>query len=1063
MSTFDPETIGAGPPMAPAPESNTPQPSRPEPGDPLGDPAEGWREGGPALADWTLARLVNRSDAYGQYRPMDRRHGKNNAFIAKQELSPAVLRRHFEGRDPGDLVGLFSTTPAPEPGGVELSRWLAIDIDRHGDEGDPAANELYATLLAARARAFDPILLDSNGHGGYHLLVVFAEPRSTADVFAFGRWLIRDWRDHGLDREPETFPKQAALGTGKGFGNWLRLPGRHHTRDHWTRVFAADRESWLDGAEAVRHLLAHRGAATPFPAEAREPAFVTRPGAQGGRPGPKALPGPGRDGQAPSGLDHETELKLAREALGHYQNSDLGYDDWLAVGMSLARLGDDGLALWEEWSRSSGKYVEGVCRAKWASFKASGGRGLGSLFWDAEAAGWPGPKARLRELAGRAGAAGTGDAGARSGGGDGDDGPEGPGNSVEAAGGYETRGGRLGIWEPKGRSGILAWTPLANFDARIVGEASRTLGASQRKVFTVRASRPLPAGGSEAREVEVDAAAFDSIGWVTAQLGAAWSVASGYNRKDQFREGVQRLSALEGVAHDAIYAGTGWVVRDGRDYYLHAGGAIGAEGPAAGFRVDLERLPKYELPPPEADPARLRKAVRASLRLLNLGVGTRPNARGIAAALASLPWRAVLRPCTFAVSLVGGSGSRKTTTACLALQHFAPGHTYRDAPPAAWAATPAQLEFLQHTCKDSILIIDNFIADGPDQAREQAKAAVVLNNQGDGRGRARMRPDMTPMPELPPRGAILSTGEDGVLRKSAKGRSLIVKFTPEDASGQGGSIDLSTLTDLQRDADGGLYAAAMTSYIRHVARGRRAALARLDALVAEYAARAVAAGVRGHARTPGILAELAAGFRLFAEWAASDQVRAIPPESLDKWLDTCWSWLVTLADDQQEQQDEGDDARRFLDLITSALGCGRAHLVDEDGRAPAGKEAACGYRQYGARPDRPHWLVENNASARIGWLVEGRVYLDANEAARLTQAAAAQQHKPLSNPDTVVARLAERGWLTVERAAGKTRYKSRKTLEGVRRTNLLAFDAAVFWPAGEESEGPLPGLAREGD
>jgi hypothetical protein len=65
------------------------------------------------------------------------------------------------------------------------------------------------------------------------------------------------------------------------------------------------------------------------------------------------------------------------------------------------------------------------------------------------------------------------------------------------------------------------------------------------------------------------------------------------------------------------------------------------------------------------------------------------------------------------------------------------------------------------------------------QTQEQTKAATVLNNQGDGRGRSRMRPDMTPMPELPPRGGVLSTGEDCVQRRSAQGRSLIVKFTPE--------------------------------------------------------------------------------------------------------------------------------------------------------------------------------------------------------------------------------------------------------------------------------------------
>ena len=102
-------------------------------------------------------------------------------------------------------------------------------------------------------------------------------------------------------------------------------------------------------------------------------------------------------------------------------------------------------------------------------------------------------------------------------------------------------------------------------------------------------------------------------------------------------------------------------------------------------------------------------------------------------------------------------------------------------------------------------------------------------------------------------------------RRSAQGRSLIVKFTPEGEAG--GSIDLGTLTALQVEAARGLYAQAMAAYVRHVARDRAATLERLDALTAEYKAKAKAAGVQGHARTPGILADLAAGYRSFLEWA----------------------------------------------------------------------------------------------------------------------------------------------------------------------------------------------------
>ena len=42
--------------------------------------------------------------------------------------------------------------------------------------------------------------------------------------------------------------------------------------------------------------------------------------------------------------------------------------------------------------------------------------------------------------------------------------------------------------------------PLANFDARVVEEVVQTIGASARRVFLIRASRPQATGGIEHRE-----------------------------------------------------------------------------------------------------------------------------------------------------------------------------------------------------------------------------------------------------------------------------------------------------------------------------------------------------------------------------------------------------------------------------------------------------------------------------------------------------------------------------------------------------------------------------------
>ena len=70
------------------------------------------------------------------------------------------------------------------------------------------------------------------------------------------------------------------------------------------------------------------------------------------------------------------------------------YNRWVWVGMCLAQLGDDGLALWHAWSSQSSLYDPDAVEAKWLTF-APGGTGaspntvgLGSLFHEARALGW---------------------------------------------------------------------------------------------------------------------------------------------------------------------------------------------------------------------------------------------------------------------------------------------------------------------------------------------------------------------------------------------------------------------------------------------------------------------------------------------------------------------------------------------------------------------------------------------------------------------------------------------------------------------------------------------------
>jgi hypothetical protein len=243
------------------------------------------------MAAWTLTYLVNRPDRWGQYNPLRLRgqtyrtadgalrvHG--NSYTApryrkdygKVLLGTELLAQHFRGAAPEHILGLHSTAPD------NTSRWAGIDIDKHGDGGNDPASNLRAALAwydRLRGLGFDPLLTDSNGKGGYHLLAIFDEPVPTPRVFAFARWLTGDHEAHGLDVRPECFPKQPRIAEG-GYGNWLRLPGRHHSRPHWSRVWDGSR--WLDGEDAVAHILATAPSpAALIPAEVEEPPAEPQP------------------------------------------------------------------------------------------------------------------------------------------------------------------------------------------------------------------------------------------------------------------------------------------------------------------------------------------------------------------------------------------------------------------------------------------------------------------------------------------------------------------------------------------------------------------------------------------------------------------------------------------------------------------------------------------------------------------------------------------------------------------------------------------------------------------
>ncbi len=212
--------------------------------------------------------MVNRTDVWGRYLK-EKYRGETNQGTAKNKaitapfrqergkvfLGISSLEKHFKAKDGGGVLGLHTSSSDG------TSRWLAIDIDLHDDddlsvtrEGNfVAARHWYARL---KEMGFDPLLFDSNGNGGYHLMAFFSKPMDTKSVRAFCDRLVSDFDRLGLDAPPDLFPGTQGP---NHYGSWLRIPGRHHTRRHFHRVWNDepwDDNQWLEGHEAIDAILA---------------------------------------------------------------------------------------------------------------------------------------------------------------------------------------------------------------------------------------------------------------------------------------------------------------------------------------------------------------------------------------------------------------------------------------------------------------------------------------------------------------------------------------------------------------------------------------------------------------------------------------------------------------------------------------------------------------------------------------------------------------------------------------------------------------------------------------
>jgi hypothetical protein len=584
---------------------------------------------------------------------------------------------------------------------------------------------------------------------------------------------------------------------------------------------------------------------------------------------------------------------------------------------------------------------------------------------------------------------------------------------------YVVRDGAIYFVSVSDEDGIKE-VQLCNFTATITAELTRDDGAERKKFFTIEGTSedgaPLPA-------IQVPAGEFADMEWVTEQWGNRAIPNAGRGVKDHLRAAIQKLSGKP--VQQTEYGHTGWREIDGRWVFLHAGGGIGADGPVSGVRVVLANpLDQYVLPlPPTGD--ELKKAVRASLGLVNETLA--PDR--ITMPLVGAVYRAPLGDIDFAVHLHGLTGVYKSELTALAQQHAGAGMDARHFP-ANWSSTANAIERTAFLTKDVPVVVDDFNPTGAgDPKKLHAVADRVFQSAGNAAGRGRLGADTSLRISCPPRGLILSTGEDLPDGHSALARVFAIEV-------EAGDVTPARLTTCQREARDGWYAQAYAGYVRWLAPQYPAIRSRLAAERAAARDRFRADGQ--HARTSAEAGDLYLGLTYMVRFAS--QVDAITPAEATDILARAADALAHQARGQGEPQAANNPVDQFVAFIPAILIGGQAHLMPTNGMPPTDHHEFLGWR----KDDGYMWEPRGT---RIGWVEDEIVYLEPNVAFTEVQRMATTQRRDIKmSPQTLWKRLKGRGLLARTDCRGKKeRSTVRVTIAG-NEVKVLEMRWDTFFP-----------------
>ena len=492
--------------------------------------------------------------------------------------------------------------------------------------------------------------------------------------------------------------------------------------------------------------------------------------------------------------------------------------------------------------------------------------------------------------------------------------------------------------------------PICDFVAIPHSEIMQDDGVNRNMAFEVDA---WTQDGRQLPRTRVKASDFGGMSWVTSAWGLQANVMPGNSAKDHARYAIAAVGKMT-AAHITEYSHTGWRKIAGKWCYLYHGGAVGADG----VRVNLDGgLSGYRLDGAGAagfDSISAEAAAAASWGIRNV------IAPHVAIPLLGTIYLAPLweflnqtnvKP-SYGLYLAGGTGSRKSTSAALALSHF--GNFTSKTLPASFHDTGNTIRRRAFILKDMPFVVDDFHPTGSQQEKRQLKeiAQSLSRMAGDGAERGRMRPDGTLQPATPPRCVTIITGEDiPDVGESGLARYYMVSIQPND-------VPISAeLTAAQEMARNGYMQRAMLGYIEWLRAQADELPETLHKRFLDMRTWATEKAKDQHARAPETIAHILTGYYMMLLYFR--HVGLLDQDACTAAIAEAMATLTATSKEQARIIKEDKPVNIFLDSVAELLASKEVFVTDISASATEGVKpsAAVGRELVGCRDESYYYLI----------------------------------------------------------------------------------------------------------